>query len=109
MYTDGDISGAFLQWRITKKDPLWKVWLLIDELNKQAKDMWIPRKWVAIDEQTIGFQGALSMKLRISYKQEGDGFQCDAICDSGYTYSFWFHHVSSRTLSFHQQPAVSFG
>jgi len=25
-----------------KEDPLWKVRTLIDELNKQAKDMWIP-------------------------------------------------------------------
>lgn len=75
-----------------KANPLWKVRELIDELNKQCKDMWIPGKWVAIDEQTIGFQGASSMKLRISHKQEGDGFQCNALCDSGYTYSFWFHH-----------------
>jgi hypothetical protein len=81
-----------------KEDPLWKVRQLIDELNKQAKDMWIPGKWVAIDEQTIGFQGALSMKLRISYKREGDGFQCDAICDRGYTYSFWFRHGPPPTL-----------
>ena len=61
-------------------------------MNKQAKDMWVPGKWVAIDEQTIGFQGASGMKLRISYKREGDGFQCDAVCDGGYTYSFYFRH-----------------
>ena len=81
-----------------KEDPLWKVRQLIDELNKQAKDMWIPGKFVAIDEQTIGFQGASGMKLRISYKREGDGFQCDAICDRGYTYSFWFRHGPPPTL-----------
>jgi hypothetical protein len=40
----------------------------------------------------MGFQGELGMKLRISYKQEGDGFQCDAVCDSGYTFSFYFRH-----------------
>ena len=95
-----------------KTDPLWKVRMLIDELNKQSKDMWIPGKWVAIDEQTIGFQGASSMKLRISYKREGDGFQCNAVCDRGYTYSFWFRHGPPPTLgpdfktwSFHQQLA----
>jgi hypothetical protein len=60
--------------------------------------MWIPGKWVAIDEQTIGFQGASSMKLRISYKREGYGFQCDAICDRGYTFSFWFRHGAPPTL-----------
>jgi hypothetical protein len=71
-----------------KTDPLWKVRMLIDKLNKQAKDMWIPGKWVAIDEQMIGFQGALLMKLCISYKREGDGFQCDAVCNRGNTFSF---------------------
>jgi hypothetical protein len=81
-----------------KVDPLWKVRELIDELNKQCKDMWIPGKWVAIDEQTIGFQGALWMKLQISYKREGDGFQCDALCNSGYMYSFWFRHGAPPDL-----------
>ena len=38
-----------------KKDALWKVWKLLTELNKQAKDMWLTGKFVAIDEQTIGF------------------------------------------------------
>jgi hypothetical protein len=66
---------------------------LLDELNKQAKDMWVPGKWVTIDEQTLGLQGASGMKLRILYKHEGDGFQCDAVCDGGYTYySFYFRH-----------------
>jgi hypothetical protein len=60
--------------------------------------MWVPGKWVAIDEQPIGFQGASGMKLRISYKREGDGFQCDAICDRGYTYSFWFRHGNPPDL-----------
>jgi hypothetical protein len=81
-----------------KADLLWRVWELINELNKQCKDMWIPGKWVAINEQTIGFQGASLMKLQISYKQEGDGFQCNALCDSGYTYSFWFCHGAPPDL-----------
>ncbi len=68
-------------------NPLWKVQRLIDKLNNQAKDMWVPGIFVAIDEQTIGFQGQVGMKLRILYKQEGDGFQCDAVFDSGYTFS----------------------
>lgn len=31
-------------------------------------------------------------QLRITYKAEGDGFQCDAICESGYTYTFYFRN-----------------
>jgi hypothetical protein len=81
-----------------EKDPLWKVRVFINHLNKNAKDMWVPGKWVAIYEQTIGFQGASGMKLHISCKREGDGFQCDAVCDHGYTYSSWFRHGNPPDL-----------
>jgi hypothetical protein len=76
----------------TAKNPLWKIQHLLDELNDNASKMWIPGKWLSIDEQTLGFQGRSGLKLRISYKKEGDGFQCDAICDDGYTFSFYFRH-----------------
>ena len=70
----------------------------MDELNHQARKHWVQGKWVAIDEQTIGFKGRSGMKLRISYKREGDGFQCDAICDEGYTFSFFFRHGDAPKL-----------
>ena len=82
----------------TEKNPLWKVQRFLDEINDNAAKMWIPGKWVAIDEQTLGFQGRSGIKLRITYKNEGDGFQCDAICDSGYTFSFFFRHGDPPTL-----------
>ena len=72
-----------------KVNLLWKVQELLDELNKQSKDMWVSGKWVAIDEQTLGSKGTSGMKLRISYKCEENGFQIDAVCDAGYTYSFY--------------------
>jgi hypothetical protein len=75
-----------------KKDLMWKICRLGDHLNKRCKDMWVPGKFLAIDRQTIRFQGMSGMKLQISYKHKGDGFQCDAVCDSGYTFSFWFWH-----------------
>jgi hypothetical protein len=75
-----------------KANPLWKVQELLDKLNKQAKDMWVPRKFVAIDEQTIGFQGTSGMKLRISYKHKGGRFQCDAVCNARYMCLFYFQH-----------------
>ncbi len=76
----------------TKKNPLWKAQHLLDKLNNNAREMWIPGKWFSIDEQTLGFQGRSGLKLRISYTKEGDGFQCDAVCDDGYTFSFFFCH-----------------
>ena len=44
------------------------------------------------DEQTIGFQGHHSDKLRITYKAEGDGFQRDTLCESGFTWMFHFRN-----------------
>ena len=43
---------------------------------------------ISVDEQTIGFQGKHSDKLCITYKAEIDGFQCDALCESGLTWTF---------------------
>jgi len=37
------------------------------------------------DEQVIGFTGNHADKQQITYKDEGDGFLCDAICQDGYT------------------------
>ena len=71
---------------------MWKICHLVDHHNKRCKDMWVAGKFLTVNEQTIGFQGMLGMKLRISYKCEGDGFQCDGLCNSGYTFSFWFWH-----------------
>jgi hypothetical protein len=82
----------------TKSNPLWKVQRLLDELNDSASEMWIPGKWLSIDEQTLGFQGRSALKLRISYKKEGDGFQCDAVCDNGYTFAFYFRHGDAPPL-----------
>ncbi len=39
-----------------KVNPLWKVQELLDELNKQAKDMWVPGKWVATMSKHWGFK-----------------------------------------------------
>ncbi len=74
------------------KTPLLKVQHLLDELNNNAAKMWIPGKWLSIDEQMLGFQGRSGIKLCILYKKEGDGFQCDAVCNHGYTFSFYFPH-----------------
>ena len=40
------------------------------------------------DRQTIGSQVIHVDNMRISYKNEGDGFQADALCDQIYTYTF---------------------
>lgn len=47
---------------------------------------------VGLDEQTIGFKGKHEDKICISYKAEGDGFMCDALCDNGFTHSVFFRN-----------------
>ena len=41
-----------------------------------------------VDETIIGFKGRHMDKMIISYRNEGDRFQADALCDQGYTYIF---------------------
>ena len=46
---------------------------------------------MSIYEQTIGFQCIHKDKLHVTYNNNGDIFQADAICEEGYTYTFVFH------------------
>ena len=57
-----------------------------------SKKAWKLGKIISVDEQTCGFKGWLASKLRITYKKEGNVFQCDALCDDGYTFTFYLQH-----------------
>jgi hypothetical protein len=46
----------------------------------------------SVDEMTIGFQGSRKDKRRITYKAEGNGSQCDALCQEGYYYQLYFRN-----------------
>ena len=76
-----------------KTHPNWKVEPLLKHSLNVCKEAIIPGRDVAIDEQTIGFQGHHADKKRIDEKKAGDGFQCDSVnCDGGYTYAFYFRN-----------------
>ena len=47
---------------------------------------------LSLDEQSMGFHGRSSNKMRIKFKKVGDGFQADCICSDGYTFSFYFRY-----------------
>ena len=72
--------------------PNHKVDSLFRHMQEVSMRAWDLGPDISIDEQTIGFQGKHSDKRRITYKREGDGFQCDAICDKGFTYTFYFRN-----------------
>jgi Transposase IS4 len=75
-----------------RTSPLFKLVPLLNWMNRVGQLSWEPSMNLAIDEQTISFQGRHADKLRINYKAEGDGFQADAICDKGFTMAFYFRN-----------------
>jgi len=75
-----------------KQKPNWKVDPFIKHINETAQASWLLGKVASGDEQTMGFQGRCSDKKRINFKNEGDGFQNDAICDNGFTYAVYFRN-----------------
>jgi hypothetical protein len=82
----------------TAKNLLWKVQRFLDELNDNAAKMWMPGKWLSINEQMLGFQRWSGIKLQILYKNKDDGFQCDAVCNDGCTFLFLFCHGDTPPL-----------
>ena len=50
----------------------------------------MPGRALSTYEQTMGFKGKHADKLRIAYKKEGDGFQCDCIAEDSYTFTLYF-------------------
>ena len=74
-----------------KKRLNWKVWPLISWLNYITMLAWLLGVVFSADEQTQGLQGNHANTKRITYKAEGDGFQCNALCQDGWTHQehFW--------------------
>lgn len=94
------------------KRTLFKIRLLLDHLLKTFREWWITGLDVSVDEQTLGFQGRSAYKQRIKFKRVGDGFMCNAMCDEGYTYAFYFRcDVIAHSLVTTSVPQVrgSFG
>jgi hypothetical protein len=76
-------------------DPNYNIGRLMRHMQLVSQEAWDPGPDLAIDEQTIGFQGRHADKRRITYKAEDDGFRCDALCNEGYTFSFYFRNQPS--------------
>lgn len=81
-----------------KTDKLFKLNPLLRETRLRCERLWRFGKKGSVDEMTIGFKGRSAMKLRITYKAEGDGFQFDAICEDGYTYSWFSRHEKEPNM-----------
>mmetsp|Transcript_2517 Transcript_2517/g.2910 ORF Transcript_2517/g.2910 Transcript_2517/m.2910 type:complete len:158 (+) Transcript_2517:260-733(+) len=71
-------------------EPNWKIKELLDCMICISIEAWDCGKFISVDEQKIRFQGSRSDKLQITYKIKGNGFQCDALCNDGFTYCLYF-------------------
>lgn len=66
--------------------PNWKVRPLLNCMNFIFPLIQILGVAFAIDEMTRGFQGMHADKKCIPYKNEGDRFQCNILCQYGFCY-----------------------
>ena len=76
----------------TGDSPDWNIDSLLKWIIKISTKAWRLTKKISVDEQTTGFQGRHTYKLQITYKKEGDGFQCEYLCNDGYTFTFYSRH-----------------
>ena len=67
---------------------LFKVLRMLYNIHKHFQLYWYPVRDLIVDKKTIGFWGRHKDKIQITFKDADDGFQSDAVCDLGYTYSF---------------------
>ena len=77
---------------IQSSRPNWKIDQFLAWIKYISKKACKIGKIISVDEQTCGFKGWNASKLRITYNKEGNGFQCDALCDDSYTFTFYFRH-----------------
>ena len=75
-----------------KSHPNWKIQVLLRHAIIVSKDAIFLGRSLSCDEETMKCKGRHPDILRINYKKEGDGFQCDALVSDGYTYTFPFHN-----------------
>ena len=86
----GDIQKDAMAYAEYVAKPLRKIEPLLSMTRERCILLWDAGWRLSLDEQTIGFQGKSRHKSRIRYKRTGDGFQCDAICEGGYTFNWYF-------------------
>ena len=77
---------------IAVKHSLLKLYRMLQNLERKFELYWEPARYLSINKQTIGFQSRHKDNFRITFKDAGDDFQDDDICDHGYLYSFIYRN-----------------
>lgn len=86
------VQNPTIQTPSRKKFPNWKVRSISKWLNFICPLIWALGVAFSVDEMTMCFKGHHQDKKRITYKAEGDGFQCDALCQNGFTYQVYIRN-----------------
>ena len=59
--------------------------MMLQLLKRKFELYWDTAWYLSIYDQTIQFKGRHKDKLRITFKDVGDGLQDNGVCDRGYT------------------------
>jgi hypothetical protein len=77
----------------TKTHPNFKIDPFLYHMQKVSMEAWDMGEIASCDEHDVGFTGRHQDKQRINYKDEGDVFLADSICQDGHTWNFYFCNV----------------
>ena len=77
--------------------PNWKVRPLLQWINYIGPIAWSLGRNISVDEMTMRMKGTHRDILRITYKNEGDGFQSDALCQEGFCYQHFMRNEPPPT------------
>jgi len=86
------VQDPAIQTPLLTKYNKWNIRPLLKWMDYIFPLVWMAGLFFAVDEMTVEFKGMHKNKSRITYKNEGDGFQCNTLCDNGFCYQFYFRN-----------------
>ena len=89
--------------------PNWKVRPLLQWINYVGPLAWMLGQNVSVEEMTKRHKGTHCDLFQITHKNEGDGFQTDALCQEGFCYQHYMRNepTSTKYLSKDYSPLHS--
>ena len=72
--------------------PNWKMRPIFKWMDSIFREVLMLGITYSVKEMIMRFQGLHKDKIIITYKRKGDGFQCNALCQDGFCYQFYFRN-----------------
>jgi len=83
--------------RAKEADRIFKVREFSELLQNISRRLWDIGIWFSIDEWDVGFQGKDGDKMKIAFKDEGDGYLADVLAQAAYALGWIFRHADKTT------------